>query len=281
MTSPTQTEPPGAPPRRSGWATNRTPRWVFAVIALAVVGVALVSLSHKPSPSQRASDLAGYFKDVQAGIGSCAAGLHDSENAYGQLLSGKATLDKNAESVFTYGGANCTLASNEALSDFGNYQVTESLSSFNLDAADNDVITWSFGASQAQADMLAVLQATSPAARGRAQATLSAALSELDHQRAAVNAIWNSAKAATGATAAPPALPAWTPQLSPGGRPPRNPPVPLAAGLIAKTPVVAGPPPTTKSSGAPYPQRHRSHGPSIPAGHTRYERIVAREKSGR
>jgi hypothetical protein len=210
MTSPTQTEPPIAPPRRSGWATNRTPWWVFAVLALAVAGVALVSLSHKPSPSQRASDLAGYFKDVQAGIGSCAAGLHDSENAYGQLLSGKATLNKNAESVFTYGESNCTLAGNQALSDFGNYQVTESLSSFNLDAADNDVITWSFDSTEAQTDMLAVLQATSPAARASAQATLNAALSKLDDQRAAINAIWNSAKTATGATAAPPGLPTWT-----------------------------------------------------------------------
>jgi len=210
MTSPTQTEPPGALPRRSGWATNRTPWWVYAVIALAVAGVALVSLSHKPSPSQRASDLAGYFKDAQAGIGSCAAGLHDSENAYGQLLGGKATLDKNAESVFTYGGNNCTLAGNQALSDFGNYQVTESLSSFNLDTADNDIITWSFDSTEAQTDMLAVLKATSPAARASAQTTLSAALSKLDDQRAAINAIWNSAKKTAGATAAPPALPTWT-----------------------------------------------------------------------
>jgi len=210
MTSPTQTEPPGALPRRSGWATNRTPRWVFAIIGLAVVGVALVSLSHKPSPSQRASDLAGYFKDVQAGIGSCAAGLHDSENAYGQLLSGTAALDKNAESVFTYGESNCTLASNQALSDFGNYQVSESLASFKLDTADNDVITWSFDSSEAQADMLAVLHATSPAVRAHAQATLNAALSKLDAQRAAINGIWNSAKTATGATAAPPGLPTWT-----------------------------------------------------------------------
>ena len=209
MTSPTQTEPPSAPPRRSGWATNRTPWWVFAGLALVVVGVALVSLSHKPSQPQRASDLAGYFKDVQAGIGSCAAGLHDAENAYGQLFSGKVALDKNAESVFTYGASNCTLAGNQALSDFGNYQVTESLSSFNLDAADDDVITWSFDSTEAQTDMLAVLQATSPTARASAQATLNAALAKLDDQRAAINAIWNSAKTATGATATPPSLPTW------------------------------------------------------------------------
>src|ERR1700730_19088848 len=88
MTSPTQTEPPFVPLRHGGWATRRTPLWIFAFLVVAAIGVILVSLSHKPSQSQRASDLAGYFGDVKAGIGSCAAGLHDSENAYGQVLAG-------------------------------------------------------------------------------------------------------------------------------------------------------------------------------------------------
>ena len=207
MTSPTQTEPPFVPLRHTGWATKRTPLWVFAALAVAAVGVLLVSLSHKPSQSQRASDLAGYFGDVKAGIGSCAAGLHDSESAYGQLLNGKAALNKNAESVFSYGGSNCTVAGNEALADFGNYQVTESLASFNLDTADNDVITWSFDSTAAQTDMVAVLRATTPAARASAQATLKTAIGTLDAQRAAIDAIWNAAKKATGATAAIPGLP--------------------------------------------------------------------------
>src|SRR5262249_20811613 len=160
MTSPTQTEPPFVPLRHSGWATRRTPLWVFAAIALIALGVFVVSLSHKPSQSQRASDLAGYFNDVKAGIGSCAAGLHDSENAYGQALSGTAALNKTAESVFASGGANCTRASNQALTASGTHQVTESLSSLNLDTADNDVITWSFDSTAVQADMLAALKAT-------------------------------------------------------------------------------------------------------------------------
>ncbi len=210
MTSPTQTEPPFVPLRQGGWATRRTPLWVFAVLALAAVGVVLVSLSHRPSQSQRASDLAGYFADVKAGIGSCAAGLHDSENAYGQLLSGKTVLNKNAESVFTYGESNCTVAGNEALTDFASYQVTESLASFNLDTADNDVISWSFDSTAVQQDMLAVLESTSPAAKASAQATLNAAGLKLDDQRAAIDAIWSAAKQATGATAALPGLPTWT-----------------------------------------------------------------------
>jgi hypothetical protein len=211
MTSPTQTEPPFVPLRHGGWATRRTPLWVFAALAVIAIGVALVSLSHKPSQSERASDLTGYFSDVQAGVGSCAAGLSNSESAYGQLLSGKAALNKNAESVFTYGGSNCTLASNEALSDFANYQVTESLASFNLDTADNDVITWSFDSTAVQTDMLTVLTATTPAAKTSAQAKLTADLATLDKQRAAVDAIWTAAKKATGATAAFPSLPTWEP----------------------------------------------------------------------
>ncbi|HEX3517061.1 MAG TPA: hypothetical protein VHT26_23975 [Trebonia sp.] len=214
MTSPTQTEPPFVPLRHGGWATRRTPLWVFAALAVIAIGVVLVSLSHKPSQSQRASDLAGYFGDVKAGIGSCAAGLSNSESAYGQLLSGKAVLNTNAESVFTYGESNCTVAGNQALTDFADYQVTESLASFNLDTADNDVITWSFDSTAVQTDMLAVLQATNPAAKAGAQAKLRADLATLDKQRGAIDGIWTAAKNSTGATAAFPSLPTWEPPSS-------------------------------------------------------------------
>ncbi len=211
MTSPAQTEPPIAALRHGRWATKRTPRWVFAGLAVAAVGVLLVSLSHTPSKPQRASDLAGYFGDVKGGIGSCAAGLHDSENAYAQVLGGRSAQAKAAESVFGYGGSNCTLASNQALTDFAGYQVTESLSSLRLDIADNDVITWSFDSTAVQRDMLAVLRATAPAARTSAQAGLKTDLAALDKERAAVDAIWTAAKHATGATAAFPSLPTWEP----------------------------------------------------------------------
>jgi hypothetical protein len=208
MTTPTQTQPPFIPMRRSGWATRRTPVWVFAFLAVAVAGAVLVSLSHKPSQSQRASDLATYFGDVKGGIGSCAAGLHDSENAYGQVLGGDTADAKTARAIFTYGANNCTLAGNQPLTDFAGYQVTESLASYNLDTADNDVITWSFDSTAVQQDMTAVLGAATPAARSTAQATLKTAIAKLDAQRAAVDAIWTAAQKAAGATAAIPALPA-------------------------------------------------------------------------
>ena len=208
MTSPTKTQPPFIPLRRSGWATRRTPLWVFAFLAVAVAGVVLVSLSHKPSQSQRASDLAVYFGDVKGGIGSCAAGLHDSENAYGQVLGGDTADVKTARAIFTYGANNCTLASNQSLTDFAGYQVTESLASYNLDTADNDVITWSFDSTAVQEDMTAVLGAATPTARSTAQATVKTAIAKLDAQRAALDAIWTAAQKAAGASAAIPALPA-------------------------------------------------------------------------
>jgi hypothetical protein len=207
MSTPTQTQRPGSSLRPSGWATRRTPLWVFAALAVLAAGVLLVSLSHRPSDSQRAADLTGYFRDVRAGIGSCAAGLHDSQNAYQQVRGGDTAHLKTAESVFTFGGTNCTVAGNQALTDFAGYQVTESLSSLNLDAADNDVITWSFDATDVQQDMLAVVRAAG-AARTNAETTLASGLAKLDAERAAIDAIWSAAKHATGATAAFPSLPA-------------------------------------------------------------------------
>ena len=188
---------------------------MFAALAVLAIGVVLVSLSHKPSPSQQTSGPRRVLQENLAGVGSCAAGAGtSSESAYGQLLSGKAALNKNAESVFTYGGSNCTVAGNEALTDFGSYQVTESLASFNLDTADNDVISWSFDSSAVQTDMLAVLNATTPAAKTGAQAQLRADLATLDRQRVAIDAIWTAAKKTTGATAAFPSLPTWEPPSS-------------------------------------------------------------------
>jgi len=43
--SPTKTEPPFVPLRHTGWATHRTPLWVFAAVIVLIGGVVLVSLS--------------------------------------------------------------------------------------------------------------------------------------------------------------------------------------------------------------------------------------------
>jgi hypothetical protein len=206
--SPTKTEPPFVPLRHTGWATRRTPLWVFAAIIVLIAGGVVVSLSHKPSQSQRSGDLTGYLNDVSAGIESCAGGVRDSLTAYRNVLGGDKANLSAALGILAYNAQNCSPANNEPLSDFTNYQVTESLAQFPFNKADNDVVTWAFpDAMNAQQDMAAVLQAGTPAARAKAEATLNAALATMDAQRSAVYAIWKNAEKSVGNTTALPYLP--------------------------------------------------------------------------
>ena len=115
--------------------------------------------------SQQASDLRGYFGDVTTGVGSCAAALRDSMTSYQAVAGGDTAELGTARSIVGYGASNCEVASNESLSDFANYQVTESLDSLRLTAADNDVISWAFDATRYQQDMLAALAAAEHARR--------------------------------------------------------------------------------------------------------------------
>jgi hypothetical protein len=165
-----------------------------------------VSLSHKPSQSQRATDLTAYFADVNTGIGSCAAGLRDSMTAYQAIVGGNRAEFNTGVSILVYGASNCEVATSEPIADFANYQVTESLASLNLDRADDDVITWAFDATAYQHDMLAVLRASTSPARARARAALAPALATLNAQQAAIDAIWNAAKRPVGVTTALPNL---------------------------------------------------------------------------
>lgn len=208
MDSPTKTEPPFVPLRHTGWASHRTPLWVFAAIIVLAAGVVLVSLSHKPSQAQRASDLTGYFSDVNAGIESCAGGMRDSLTALRKVEAGEVANYSTAVAILTYNAQNCSPANNQSLSDFAGYQVTESLARYPLDTADNDVVTWAFDAQEAQTDMLAVLKAATPAAKAQANAALRTAMRALDARKAAIDAIWTSAEKGVGSTAALPSLPA-------------------------------------------------------------------------
>jgi hypothetical protein len=198
MTAPTQTGPPFVPLRHSGWATKRTPLWVFgALVAVAIAG-ALVALSVRPSQSERAADLRGYFGDVTTGVGSCAAGPRDSMTSYQAVTAGDGAELGTAKSIVGYGASNCQVATNESLSDFANYQVSESLDSLRLGAADNDVITWAFDATSYQQDLLAVLAAANGPTRAKAEALVRPALATLNAERATIDAIWNAAKKSTG-----------------------------------------------------------------------------------
>jgi hypothetical protein len=198
MTLPTQTGPPIAAPRRSGWATKRTPRWVFGALAVVAVAGFGVALSVRPSQSERATDLRGYFGDVTTGVGSCAAGVRDSMTSYEAVLGGDTAELGTARSIVAYGASNCQVATNESLSDFDNYQVSESLDSLKLGPADNDVITWAFDATAYQQDLLAVLAAPPGPTRAKAEALVKPALATLNAERATIDAIWNAAKKSTG-----------------------------------------------------------------------------------
>lgn len=181
-----------------GWATRRMPVWAIVAVVVIVAATIGLSLVHRPSQAQRASDFRAYLGDVNAGIVSCAGGLRDAVTALDRVEGGATGKSAAAASILSYNAQNCSPANNQPLQDFTNYQVAESLASFHLDAADNDVVTWAFDAQAVMNDMLALLKARTPAARAQANATLKAAMTKLNAERAAINAIWNKAQHGTG-----------------------------------------------------------------------------------
>ena len=168
----------------------------------------LVSLTHKPSHAQQASDLNAYMNDMNAGVESCAGGVRESEQALSAVLAGDKADLKTAVKLVNYNAANCSLANNEPLDDLTQYQVTESLASFNLATCTNDFVAWSFRyALPAQLDMVTVMTATSVPARVAANAALGSALRKLNAERATIYSILRSAERATSDKTALPSLP--------------------------------------------------------------------------
>ncbi len=187
------------------------PRWVVAAIAgFLVVGVA-VALVHKPSRVERASDLRGFLQEVNSDIESCAAGVGESLTALHEVQAeryARATDVSDGISVAQQGAANCAPANNEQIDDLESYQVPESLDSFGLAGSVTSLVAWAApDAEQVQTDVAQLLAASTPAARTRAQAALSAALRVLDQQRARADRPMTAAITALGVHAAPPRLP--------------------------------------------------------------------------
>jgi hypothetical protein len=190
---------------------RRTPRWVLlAVAALVLVGVA-VSLVHKPSQAQRASDLHGFLQEVNADIESCAGGVGESLTALRLVESGQAGTASDVRdgiSVAQQGSANCSPANNEEIDNLESYQVPQSLDSFGLIGAVSGLVTWAApDAQRVQDDVAAVLGATTSQAKSQAQAALNRDLAVLDAQRAKVDAPISKAITALAMKAAPPRLP--------------------------------------------------------------------------
>jgi hypothetical protein len=195
----------------SGWPVRRTPRWLLLVIAaLVLVGVA-VSLVHKPSQAERASDLHGFLQEVNADVESCAGGVGESLAALREVQSGGANTPTDisqAMSIAQQGSANCSPANNEELDNLENYQVPQSLYSFGLIDAVSSLVTWAApDAQRVQDDVAAVLGATTPQAKTQAQSALSRDLAALDAERAKVNGPIGKAIKALALKATPPRLP--------------------------------------------------------------------------
>jgi hypothetical protein len=193
---------------RPGRSSRRVPRWAYlAGVGLLVIGVA-VSLVHRPSRAERASDLAGVLQTMNADIESCAGGVGESLTALRLINAGASRDVTDAITVAGTGAGNCSPANNELIDDLEGYEVPESLASFHLQAAVSGLIAWAApDAEQVQSDVAAVLAAPDPAARAAAQRDLTGALQRLDAQRAAADRPIRAAIAALALRAAPPRLP--------------------------------------------------------------------------
>jgi hypothetical protein len=211
VSPPVRTDPPYVPIRHTRWATRRTPRWVLLAVAVVLVGTVLVALVHKPSPTERASDLRGFLGDMEYDIGSCAAGVGQSLAALREIESGASHDVKTAVYIATTGASNCSPANNELLDDLDGYQVTESLASFRLDRVVSGLVAWAApDALDAQTDVARVLAARQqgdPQAEASATTALQQALRKLNAQRSAVDAIMESANESLSAHGTLPNLP--------------------------------------------------------------------------
>jgi hypothetical protein len=194
--------------RPTGWPVLRTPRWMLAAAAVLVAGLVLVAIPHRPSTAQRASDLQGMAHDLTIDIESCAGGVTDSLTALRAIESGTSHDVKTAATIANTATANCSPGNNMQMEDLVQYQVPESLATFHLDAAVNDLVTWSFPLAQrVQSDVASRVAATTPAEAARASAQLRRDQQALDAQRARVDQLFTSASTALSAHVAPPSLP--------------------------------------------------------------------------
>ncbi len=194
--------------RPSGWPLLRTPKWMFAGGAVLVAGLTLAALPHRPSTAQRAADLRGMVHDLNVDIESCAGGVNDSITALRAIQSGASHDVKTAVTIANAAAANCSPANSMPMDDLVQYQVPESLASFHLEKAVNDLVTWGFPLAQrVQTDVATLVTAKTPAAIERASAQLRHDQQALDAQRAGIDQLITSASTSLSAHVSPPSLP--------------------------------------------------------------------------
>jgi hypothetical protein len=199
------------PIRSSRWPVGKTPRWLILALVGLIAAAVLVGLAHRPSQGQRAADMRGFLSDMNTDIESCAGGVSESLLALhqlGPLPSSNTSEVSDTISIATYGASNCSPANSMPIDDLDQYQVSESLASFHLANVVTGLVNWAApDAMNVQTDVVAVLQATSTPARGKAMAALQRAIRTLDAQRAAVDSIMEHAIRSLSIRAVPPSLP--------------------------------------------------------------------------
>jgi hypothetical protein len=196
------------PTRPTGWPVLRTPKWMLAGAAVLVAGLVLAAIPHHPSTSERVADLRGVVGELNADIESCAGGVTESLSALSQIRSGTSNDISGAVSIATTGAANCSPANSMPMDDLVQYQVPSSLSSFHLQDAVNDLVTWAFPLAQrVQLDVATAVTAATPAATAGASAQLRRDQRALDAERASIDAMFDAASRALAANIAPPKLP--------------------------------------------------------------------------
>ena len=194
--------------RPTGWPVLRTPRWMLAAAAVLAAGLVLVAIPHRPSAGQRAADLRGVVNDLNYDVESCAGGVTDSLTALRAIESGTSRDVTTAVTIANTAAANCSPGNNMQMEDLVQYQVPESLASFHLDAAVNDLVTWAFPLAQrVQSDVASRVAATTPKEIASTSAQLRRDQQALNAQRVLIDQLFTSASTALSAHVAPPSLP--------------------------------------------------------------------------
>lgn len=202
------TTPLRASRRPSGWPVPRTPRWMLAGGLVLVAGLVIVAIPHRPSTAERVADLRGVVHDLNVDIESCAGGVTDSLAALRAVESGTSRDVTTAVTIANTAAANCSPGNNMQMEDLVQYQVPESLASFHLEVAVNDLVTWGFPLAQrVQTDVAIIVSAKTPAAAGRGSAQLRRDEQALDAERARIDQLFTSADTALSARVPPPSLP--------------------------------------------------------------------------
>jgi len=142
---------------------------MLAAGVVLVAGLTLAAIPHRPSTAQRAADLRGMVHDLTIDIESCAGGVSDSITALRAIQSGASNDVTTAVKIANIAAANCSPANSMPMEDLVQYQAPESLASFHVQTAVNDLVTWGFPLAQrVQTDVATLVTAKAPGAITRA-----------------------------------------------------------------------------------------------------------------